>query len=284
MSASNGRPLGATGSRSGAAAPARRTVRNHWFVVRSNWLKATLPANSLTAVAAPGEAIVSACATGATTPRAARAAARTRRRRDMPCERMSAGGRDADRAQAFEVALLQPLRQAHRGDVLLDLRRRGRAEEHGRDLGVGEGEGDRQLGRWCFQLRTEEGELFCRGEGGGVLRVVSLLLDAAVRALARVLAGEGAGRERGRGDDARPGRVEGVDRLGILDRLAAHEVVRQLDGRGHRNALALGATGGLGEVARGPVEQAPGPKLPARDERAGLRDDVVDRQPGRRLL
>src|SRR3954447_9274481 len=166
MSASNGRPLGATRNRSRAAAPARRTVRNHWFVVRSSWLKTTLPANSLTAVAAPGDAIVSAWAAGVTTPRTARAAARTRWRRDMPSERRSAGGRDADRAQAFEVALLQPLHQACRGDVLLDLLGRGRAEEDGGDVGMAEGEGDCELGRWCFQLRTEEGELVCRGQRG----------------------------------------------------------------------------------------------------------------------
>src|SRR3954451_11621760 len=98
MSASSGRPLGATGNRSGAAAPARRTVRNHWFVVRSSWLKTTLPANSLTAVAAPGDAIVSAWAAGAATPSTARAEARTRRRRDMACERMLGGGRGGERS------------------------------------------------------------------------------------------------------------------------------------------------------------------------------------------
>src|SRR3954452_4370619 len=144
MSASNGRPLGATGNRSGAAAPARRTVRNHWFVVRSSWLKTTLPANSLTAVAAPGDATVSAWAAGAATPSTARAEARTRRRRDMLCERMSAGGRDADRAQALDVRRSQPLRQARRRDVLLDLLGRGGAEEDGRDAFVAQGEGDRQ--------------------------------------------------------------------------------------------------------------------------------------------
>src|SRR4051794_38106281 len=115
---------------------------------------------------------------------------------------------------------------------------------------MAQGEGDRQLGRWCLQLRTEEGELFCRGEGGGVLRVVSLLLDAAVRGVARVLAAEGAGRERGRGDDARPRRLERVARVWILDGRAAHEAVRKLDGRGHRDALPRGAARRLGEVAR----------------------------------
>ncbi len=60
MSASNVRVLAATGRRSGAAAPARRTERKYRPAVGSNWLKTMFPANSRTAVGAPGEATVSA--------------------------------------------------------------------------------------------------------------------------------------------------------------------------------------------------------------------------------
>ena len=81
MSASNGRPLGATGTGSGAAAPARRTIREYWFAVRSNWLKTRLPANSLTLVAAPGVATVWASA-AAGAGRAAMALRRWRWRAD----------------------------------------------------------------------------------------------------------------------------------------------------------------------------------------------------------
>src|SRR3954454_12324507 len=227
MSASNGRPLGATGNRSGAAAAGRRAVRNHWFVVRSSWVKTTLPANSLTAVAAPGDAIVSAWAAGAATPSTARAEARTRRRRDMPRQRMSAGGRHADRSEALPAVVVQPVEDVEGGDVLHDLLRGGGAEEDGGDLGVAQGEGDCQLGRRGLQLRTEDGELVCRGERGRVLGVVALVRDSPGGVGGRVLGGERAARERGRGENARPGRLECVDSLRILDRRAPHEAVRK---------------------------------------------------------
>jgi hypothetical protein len=85
MSASKVRVLGASGRRSGAAAPARRTERKYRFAVGSNWLKTILPANSRTAVGAPGEATVSAEASAgsARTASAAAAPASRRRIRDM---------------------------------------------------------------------------------------------------------------------------------------------------------------------------------------------------------
>src|SRR3954451_5712437 len=58
MSASKARPLEATGRRSAAGAPARRTARNQRFEACSNWLKTTFPAYSRTAVGAPGVATV----------------------------------------------------------------------------------------------------------------------------------------------------------------------------------------------------------------------------------
>src|SRR5919202_5351006 len=119
MSASNARPLGAIGSRSGAAAPARRTVRNHWFVARSSWLKTIVPAYSLTAVAALGAATVSACAADGRA-RAARAAARQMRR-------MSGSTRQGDGGDV------------QRADVLVDLLGRGGTDEDTRDVGVLEG-------------------------------------------------------------------------------------------------------------------------------------------------
>src|SRR3954453_10531292 len=99
MSASNGRRLGATATRSGAAAPARRTVRKYWFVVRSNRLKTRLPWNSLTLVAAPGGATVWALA-AAGRARIVRVAARSRRR--MPLETPRLDGSDAE---GFQVLL-----------------------------------------------------------------------------------------------------------------------------------------------------------------------------------
>src|SRR3954468_13383522 len=80
MSASNGRPPEATGRRSGAAAPARRTMRNHRFVGRSNSLKTRLPWNSLTGVAAPGVATVCALAAAGSARAAAAARAMAMRR------------------------------------------------------------------------------------------------------------------------------------------------------------------------------------------------------------
>src|SRR4051812_49959072 len=100
MSASNGRRLGATATRSGAAAPARRTVRKYWFVVRSNWLKTRLPWNSLTLVAAPGVATVWAFA-AAGRARIVRMAARSRRRMPLGTPRLD--GRGAQGFQAFLV-------------------------------------------------------------------------------------------------------------------------------------------------------------------------------------
>src|SRR3954468_4163899 len=110
MSASNGRPLGATAMRSGAAAPARRTVRKCWFVVRSNWLKTTLPRNSLTPVAAPGVATVWALAAAGSAARAASAMSSVRRM--SPSTRQRAGS------------------DVERFDVLADLLGGGGADEH----------------------------------------------------------------------------------------------------------------------------------------------------------
>jgi hypothetical protein len=81
MSASNVRVLDATGRRSGAAAPARRTDRKYRPAVGSNWLKTMFPANSRTAVGAPGEATVSAEARAGSARTASAAAAPASRRR-----------------------------------------------------------------------------------------------------------------------------------------------------------------------------------------------------------
>src|SRR3954452_5898107 len=162
MSASNGRPLEATGRRSGAAAPARRTVRNHRFAVRSNWLKTRLPWNSLTGVAAPGVATVCAAAAAAGRARTAVVA------RAMAMRRMSGSTQRRDQSDVERL------------DVLRYLPRCRGADEDGGDMRVLQGERDRQCGRRHFQLRTEGDELSCGAEGGGVLRVVSLVLDAAV--------------------------------------------------------------------------------------------------------
>ena len=81
MSASNVRVLDATGRRSGAAAPARRTERKYRPAVGSNWLKTMFPANSRTAVGAPGEATVSAEARAGSASAAIAAAAPASRRR-----------------------------------------------------------------------------------------------------------------------------------------------------------------------------------------------------------
>src|SRR3954447_13095024 len=264
MSASNGRPLGATATRSGAAAPARRTVRKYWFVVRSNWLKTRLPWNSLTLVAAPGVATVWALA-AAGRARIVRMAARSRRR--MPLETPRLDGSDAE---GF--------------DVLLDLVCGRRPDEDACDVRMLEGKGDRDCGGWYVQLRTEGDELMRRGEGGLVLGVVSLVLEAAVRAFVGVLACQRAARERGRGDDARLAGRRRRGRLGVLDGRAADEAVRELDRRGHRDALALGGRRGFGEQVGAPVEQTPRAQLAAFDQRAHLRDDLVDAQTGRRLL
>src|SRR4051812_22115354 len=136
MSASNGRRLGATATRSGAAAPARRTVRKYWFVVRSNWLKTRLPWNSLTLVAAPGVATVWALA-AAGRARIVRMAARSRRR--MPLETPRLDGSDAEGFQ-----------------VLLDLARGRRADDDACDVRMPQGKGDRECGGWYVQLRTRE--------------------------------------------------------------------------------------------------------------------------------
>src|SRR4051794_18181107 len=267
MSASNGRPLGATAMRSGDAAPARRTVRKCRLVVRSNWLKTTLPWNSLTPVAAPGVATVWALAAAGSAPRAAAVAMAMARRRMLSPSTRGVGGSDADGAEAGAV---DTLRHVQRFDVLRDLLRRRRSDEDACDAWVLQGERDRQCRGWCFQLRTEGEERLPGGKGSGVLRVVSLFLDAAVRGAGRVLAGEGAGGERRRGDDARAARVQRFDRLGVLDRRAAHEAVRELDRGRHRDALALRAPGRLGEEVGGPVEQPPRAELPALDQRPDL--------------
>src|SRR4051794_29389374 len=166
MSASNGRPLGATGSRSRAASPARRTVRKYWFVVRSNWLKTRLPANSLTLVDAPGVATVWALA-AAGRARIVRTAASSRRR--MPLETPRLEGSDAE---GF--------------DVLLDLLGTRGADEDACDVGVREREGDRQRRGGYFELRTEGGELRC-GEGGRVSWIVALGCEPAFRVLIEIL-------------------------------------------------------------------------------------------------
>src|SRR4051794_6309643 len=154
MSASNGRPLEPTGIRSGAAAPARRTMREYWFAVRSNWLNTRLPANSLTPVAAPGVATVCAVAADGSA-RTARAAARQMRR-------MSASTRQRDGSDV------------QRSNVLVDLLGRGGADEDTRHVRVVEGEGDRRGGRWYVELRTE-GYVLSRGGGGGRVSGIAAL-------------------------------------------------------------------------------------------------------------
>src|SRR3954471_7289880 len=264
MSASNGRPLGATATRSGAAAPARRTVRKYWFVVRSNWLKTRLPWNSLTLVEAPGVATVWAAA-AAGRARIVRATGRSRRRMRLETPRL-----DGSDAEGF--------------DVLLDLLWGRRPDEDACDVRVPQGEGDRERGGRHFQLRTEGDELLPNGESLCVLRVASLVLEAAVRALAGVLARQRARGERGGGDDVRAARLQRRGGFRVLDGRAANQAVRELDGGGHRDALALGAATRLGEHRRRPVEQAPRAELAALDQRAALRDDVVDAQAVGRLL
>src|SRR5689334_9430021 len=124
MSASNGRPLEATARRSGAVAPARRTVRNQRFWVRSNVLKTRLPWNSLTLVDAPGCATVWALA-AAGRARTATAAAVARSRRRMPLQTPQLDRSDDDGL-----------------DVLFDLLGGGGADEDACHVRVLQREGD----------------------------------------------------------------------------------------------------------------------------------------------
>src|SRR4051794_29580480 len=97
MSASKARPLEATGRRSAAGAPARRTARNQRFEAWSNWLKTRFPAYSRTAVGAPGVATVwagAAAGSARTTAAATRAIARCRR--DMSSRTPRSAGSNGD--------------------------------------------------------------------------------------------------------------------------------------------------------------------------------------------
>src|SRR4051794_7675426 len=206
MSASNGRPLDATGSRSAAVAPARRTARNQRFAAGSNWLKTSVPAYSRTPVGAPGVATAwaEAAAGSAAVSAAARATAVRTRRRSMPSPTRLGAGSDADRPQRQELGGAEAVEDVERGDVVRDLRGRRGAEQDAGDRGVGEREGDGEGGGRRVELRREGAQPVAGREGGGERGVVAARGDTAGRAL-RVLAGERAARERRRRHHAGPG-------------------------------------------------------------------------------